>query len=64
MGNCEKDKFGFYLIERGKYTETLKHFKIALDDDFYTNDMLFVIPYNFYDIELDYLAIPLKPELK
>jgi len=64
MNNCEKDEFGFYLIERGKYTETLKHYNKALDEDFYTNDMLFVIPYNFYDIELDYLNIPLKHRVK
>ncbi len=57
---CEREQFGLFLIERGMYSETLKHYKVLVDDDYYGDDMLFVTPQNHFKIELDYLKIPQK----
>ncbi|VAW94596.1 hypothetical protein MNBD_GAMMA22-2422 [hydrothermal vent metagenome] len=57
---CESKQFGLFLIERGMYSETLKYYKVLLDDDYYGDDMLFVTPQSHFQIELDYLKIPRK----
>ncbi|MFV1985629.1 MAG: hypothetical protein ACC657_18930, partial [Thiohalomonadales bacterium] len=56
---CERKEFGLFLIERGRYSEILKHYKISLNDvNYYDDDMLFVSPQDHLKIELDYLKIP------
>ncbi len=38
---CERKQFGLFLIDRGMYSETLKYYKISLDDNFYIDSKYF-----------------------
>lgn len=75
FGKCENDRFGLYLIQRGMYSELLKHYKMEMDDEnpkYYDDFFIFGTQYTSLELELKFLNLPKKerdkldkiPELK
>ncbi|VAW96032.1 hypothetical protein MNBD_GAMMA22-831 [hydrothermal vent metagenome] len=63
LDKCEGNKFGYYLIHRGIYRETLKKFNSKFDSDnplYYDDIEVFGTRYHHIRFELKYLKFPKK----
>jgi len=57
--NCINDRLGLFLISKGQYKSTLKHYN-KVDDDIYSDDDLFMTAQTFYEYKITYLNLPFK----